>query len=397
VINIFKKKQKFPPKNQTQELYYSVPLLFDYGYIQELIRLNSQDKAKYKIRSVYNSLPVTSYAKSGHEHGRSVNLQEDSGKIRTLEDLRPYIKELSDNGLTFIYLMNNISTVSLYDFESNIPQLKQFVEHLADIGVRSITVGSQLLADFLKEEFSGLAVNASTMMDIRSINQAKYASENLGISNIIPTSDLNKDFAFIESFKKLLPDVGLELMADEGCIFCCPTKNIHYALFGKQENIHKCSPLFREFPKFICDQITFKSPAIQMVLNRIIYPWEIPDYEKMGVNSIKLVGRDHPKPELINKIKAYMFGATDPEYALNEFYNTYNSRFMNKVFHPYGTLKMKEIFESLPKLDYFMDNKPQCAAQCGVACKYCFHKAEQIENYVAEKRQAGPLSCAAGE
>ncbi len=71
-----------------------------------------------------------------------------------------------------------------------------------------------------------MAVNASTMMDIRSINQAKYVSENLRISNIIPASDLNKDFAFIESFKKLLPGVGLELMADEGCIFCCPTKNI---------------------------------------------------------------------------------------------------------------------------------------------------------------------------
>jgi collagenase-like PrtC family protease len=134
-----------------------------------------------------------------------------------------------------------------------------------------------------------------------------------------------------------------------------------------------------------------------MVLNRIIYPWEIPCYEKAGVNSIKLVGRDHPKPELVNKIKAYMLGAADPEYALNEFYNTYNSRFMNKVFHPYGTLKMKEIFEFLPKLDYFMEKKPQCAAQCGATCKYCFNKAEQLETYVAGKGQANPLSCTVGE
>ena len=79
MINIFKKKQKFHPQNQPQELYYSVPLLYDYGYIEELIKLNSQDATKYKIRSVYNSLPVTSYAISGHEHGLSVNLQEDSG------------------------------------------------------------------------------------------------------------------------------------------------------------------------------------------------------------------------------------------------------------------------------------------------------------------------------
>ncbi|RJE47903.1 phage tail protein [Dehalobacter sp. MCB1] len=395
MINIFKKKQTISLKSLPREMVFSVPLLFDFDYIKQLSNLNSKN-TKYKIHSAYNSLPYTSYAKSGFEHGRSVNFQENS-KILTLEDLRPYIQELDKNNIEFIYLMNSISTISLYDFESNIPQFKQFVSHLADIGVRSITVGSQLLADFLKEEFNGLSVNASTMMDIRSITQAKYVVENLGISNIIPASDLNKDFAFIESFKKLFPETGLELMADEACIYGCPTKNIHYTLFGRQENIHRCSPVFREFPKFICDRITGCNPAIQMVLNRIIYPWELTELEKAGANSIKLVGRDHPKPELLNKIRAYMIGATDKEYALNEFYNTYNSRFMNTAFSQYGTLRMNKVIEYMPDINHFIKNKPQCSSQCGAACDYCFHKAALIEKYVLAKNTTNNLSCAAGD
>ncbi|TCX48925.1 U32 family peptidase [Dehalobacter sp. 14DCB1] len=392
MINIFKRKQKFNPPIPSKDMYFSVPLLYDYGYIHELAKLNDQN-TKYKVRSVYNSLPSSSYAKSGFEHGRSVNVQEDSNKIKTLADLKPYIEKLTENGIAFVYTMNNISTVSLYDFELQIVQLKEFVNHLADIGVRSITVGSQLLADFFKEEFRDLSVNASTMMDIRSITQAEYVVENLGISNIIPASDLNKDFTFIESFKKSFQNTTLELMADEGCIFACPTKNIHYSLFGRQENIHKCSPIFREFPKFICDDITQKNPALQMSLNRIIFPWELKYYEERGVNIIKLVGRDHPKPELLNKICAYMIGATDIEYGLNEFYNTYNSRFLNSKFHIYGTTKMYEIMGYMPNLEFFIEHKPQCSSQCGSVCKYCYGCADKINEYIKSKNIRTNVGC----
>lgn len=391
MINIFKKKEKFTPHIIDKSMSFSVPLLYDSGYISELVKLNNLD-TKYKIRTAYNSLPASSYAKSGFEHGRSINTQEDNCKIRTLEDLKPYIEELEKNNIEFVYTMNNISTISLYDFELQSAQIKQFVSHLIDLGVRSITVGSQLLADFLKEEFRGLSLNASTMMDIRTITQAKYAVQELGITNIIPAADLNKDFTFIESYKKIFSDKAtLEIMADEACIYACPTKNMHYALFGKQENCQKCSPIFREFPKFICDNITSKDPALQVALNRIIFPWELETYEKFGVNRIKLVGRDHPKPELLNKIKAYMLGVGDPNYALNEFYNTYNSRFMNLKFNNYGTTRMKEINKILPDISYFTDNRPQCTSQCGSTCLYCYGKANELREYIQSKNSEEDL------
>ena len=49
------------------------------------------------------------------------------------------------------------------------------------------------------------------------------------MKEVVPTWDVNKNFAFIKNFKLRFPDKILELMVNEGCIGGCPFRRDHHA------------------------------------------------------------------------------------------------------------------------------------------------------------------------
>lgn len=361
------------------QLGFSVPFIFSSSYVKFLKKINKTSK-NYKIKRVYNSLSLTASGSSGFEHGRSVPFQNGSIIPSNLRDLKDIISEIQAEGIDFAYLMNNSATVSQFDFQNQIPKINAFVEELMSMGIRHITVSNQLLASYLTSLYKDLKVGASTIMNLASVQEASAAIETLGIRHIVPPFDLNKNFQYIDSLVKLNKDVKVELMADESCIFGCPTKNLHYALFGARENIRYCTGHVREFPINICSHVTKEYPELQIIKSKKIYPWEVPTYENHGVSLIKLVGRDMEEAALKTKIDYYIKGAVDKEYALEAFYSVYNSRFFSQREFKYGPVKVKDLLPYLIDISDSEKSKTDCRNVCGVGCRICYEKAESLKS-----------------
>lgn len=363
---------------ESSNLGFSVPFLYSKSYVKFLKRINKSSKT-YKISRVYNSLAFSAIGSSGFEHGRSMPHQNGSLIPSSLHDLKEFVSEIQAEGIDFAYLMNNSATISQFDFQNAIPKINVFVEHLMAIGIRHVTVANQLLASYLTSTYKDLVVGASTIMNLASVQEVSSAIEALGIRHIVPPFDLNKNFQYIDSIVKLNKDVKVELMADESCIFGCPTKNLHYGLFGSLENVRYCTGPVREFPSNVCGRITAEFPELQIIKSKKIYPWEIPTFEDHGVNLIKLVGRDTEEAAVKTKIEYYVKGAVDKEYALDAFYSVYNSRFFSIKEFKYGNVKVKDLLPYLIDISDSEKSKIDCRNVCGVGCRICYAKAESLK------------------
>lgn len=380
-----------PEEPVPDSLYFAVPLFFNDEYIDFILDLN-QRVSKNRIFHVYNSLPIGASGGSGFEHGRSFNREskQKGENFNSLETIAPYIQRVQREGLVFSYNLNNFATKSGSQFQQMIPRIQTFLSQLLELNVHHISVANQMLAGFIKDNFPQFKVTASTIMDVTSITKARGLIDMFNLKGIVPSTDLNKDFDFIDGFAQLFPNVSLVLMADEGCIFGCPTKNIHYSIFGAM-NQGPCMPILQQFPKNICAAITRVNPALQITKNKLIYPWDIPLLEKHGVTAIKLVGRDQEMHRVMDKIAAYVLGQEDPEFALNQPYHVYNTRFAPFTPPPgspapvrqgqpyqYGDILMKDLINYLPQIDYCEKTRTNCRSACELKCHYCYTLADKI-------------------
>lgn len=367
-------------------MFFSVPFFFKDEYIDFIVNLNNQD-TKYKIKRAYNSLTYwSSEDYSGFEYFKSVNNTDSRLNKSTFNDLEKYVSRLQKENIEFIYAMNIATPFSSEKFESMIPRLNNFITRLQSIGVNHISVASQMLVDHINSNFPDMNIGISTMMHVDSIGKAKYLKELFNnIEYLIPCVDINKDFDFIRAFKTLLPDVNLELMANEGCLFCCPTKNLHYTIFGmKRDDVtHNGGKAFI-FPNSICGKITNNTTFLQVMLSKSIFPWEVSDYEKFGVDSLKLVGRDNAYDLTTKQIETYMIGSTNPDKILNKylldvvpFISTMACKSASHTLINYLTLSYFKKYA--PSDEFFIKSRPNCRTSCQATCNYCYKLADDLE------------------
>ena len=119
-----------------------------------------------------------------------------------------------------------------------------------------------------------------------------------------------------------------------------------------------------------------------------IFPWEIDEYSKIGINKFKLVGRD----EIFYKIDSYISdyykflkGIDDIKTIENVSINTFIHHLSsNNVLKQ---LTVKEYKKYLPNINHFKKYGELCAWDCGVNCRYCYKCAEKIQKVFDKKQE----------
>ena len=343
-------------------MFFSVPMYFSDEYLNFLVNLNNSN-VKYKIKRVSNSLCFNDFESSKFEFDRL-----DLNKAKDFQELYSYNLILKRNNIEFVYAMNSIAPVSNGAFEKSIPAIQTFLSKLLSVGISTVLVSNQMLADYITGVFPDIKIIISPMMQIDSIEKAQYLTNEFHPKTITPSTDLNKDFIFIESFKKLLPNIELELIANEGCLYCCPLKNLCYSSAGIEENEII-------FPKELCEKMVNNELFSSITKNRIIYPWEINVFESLGVDSISLANRNQPIEVLIEQLETYIIGSTDSEKLMNKSLNSITPFFKKYIDIPLSTIK-----ESIPSADFYLKEKPKCKSVCGLDCTYCTDVSEKLKN-----------------
>lgn len=365
-------------------MFFSVPFYFKDAFIDFLVTQNSKD-TRYKIKRVYNSLSYWSTEDySGFEYFKSYNSSDPKLNKTTFDDLKKYVERLKRENIEYIYAMNIATPYSTSKFNELIPRLDNFINKLRGIGIKHISVANQMLANHISKYHPDMYIGISTMLHTDSIEKARLFDQLFSnIDYMIPSVDINKDFEFLRTFKKILPNLNLELMANEGCLFCCPTKNLHYVTFGMTRENQGCK-LTKKYPNVVCSKITNEDTFLQVAISKTIFPWEIPTYEEFGLSSIKLVGRDNAYDLTTKQIETYMTGSTDPEKIMDKylvdvvpFISTRGQVGASHTVINYLTLR--QFRENMPTNDYFMKTKPNCRTACQNSCNYCYNQARKLE------------------
>ncbi len=352
---------------------FSLPLFHSKQFINKAIEINKQIQ-KSKITNFYFALPCNCSSYTGFEQIRHLY----DNKNCKIEDYIPLIEYALEKGFDFIYLLNSPRPFAIEnpDFPKQIEKLHFLLDVLKKTGVDKIRVSHPKMLAYLNFHFPEFKLYASTSFEFKTLKEYQnFLSMYSSVKQIVPSHDVNKNFKLLKNLKKSLPNTDIEIMADEGCMGGCPQRFAHSCEYYK-ENLFPNNDIFLSNFYFLraCSIIVNKSPVLHICKSNNIYPWEIDEYNKIGINKFKLTGRDIT--EYSNNYIKYLKGIDNIKNIENESISVF-------IYHVSGNnvlakYKVKDIKPYLPDIKYFKKHGHLCASECKVECTYCYKCAKNI-------------------
>ena len=356
---------------------FSAPMPYTKDDIQKLLDINNQVE-KSRITSLYACVPRGCEVFTGFEQSRNFafdNLSWDYWKR--------LINQTFDCNCEFIYLLNSPRPLEIENpyFSGSLETLELLLTELKKIGVKKLRVASAQLMSYIAKHHNDFDILASTSLEYKTIwEYQNFIHFHPEVKQIVPSHDVNKNFLLLKNLRKKYPKTEIELMVNEGCLGGCPNRMLHeYANIDKQITVNNDIYLSERYSLCFCRPVTYKFPYHSLLIGNIIFPWDIKEYSKIGINNFKLVGRDgyNNFEYYLNGFKVYLKGIDDIKSVENcnfaEFIHHLNDNSILKQ------LKIKDYKKYLPDINYFKKFGHFCNSICSVQCRYCYKCAEKMK------------------
>ena len=194
--------------------------------------------------------------------------------------------------------------------------MDKLLTKLQNVGCNKLRISNTQLLGYLKKHYPYFKLYASTSFEYCQLKQYNIFFEMFPeIVEIVPSFDCNKNFKLIKNLKNSHPNIDIELMVNEGCLSGCPLRTHH------------------NFTT-LCDFYTENHTFYSLCNPNLIYPWEINEYSKIGINKFKLVGRNSPtfiKTGNKNSYEVYLKGVDNYSLIENEPYGYLNNYYFNLI------------------------------------------------------------------
>lgn len=184
-------------------------------------------------------------------------------------------------------------------------QVASVIEHLGAVvgGVDTVTTTSLAVARTVKRYYPGVAVRASVNMKLGT-TQAMDLVAGL-FDGYYVQRDHNRDLACLAELRQWADDHGkrLYLLANSGCLYCCPGQIFHDNLVAHEQEIDETVNI-AEWTPYVCWH-RFKDRANwpDVLRNTWIRPEDLHHYEGL-FEVVKLATRQHARPRSV--IRAYV-------------------------------------------------------------------------------------------
>ena len=354
--------------------------------IKKLIDINNQVE-KSAITSLYASLPSTSELFTGFEQYRNSVLNKDWNYWKNL------IGFSLANGFDFIYLLNNPSRMPIEksDFENTLQKLDNLLNELKSIGVNKLRIAEHKLMGYISKNYPYFDIYASTSFEFKLLAEYKnFVYMHPNIKQIVPSSDCIKNFQLLKNLRITFPQIEIEVMVNEGCVNGCPNRDGHAAEIMDRHIFHNGNINLsnRYFIETFCINLEKQNPFYSIIKANVVYPWEIENYARIGINKFKLVGRDSFDLNTNLYINRYLFYLK----GIDNYKEVEDVSIVTFIHHLTGCselreLKTKDVMNLLPKIEHFKKYGQLCASCCGVECRYCYKCAEKIERVFQKKKR----------
>lgn len=353
----------------------SVPMPFEKNFIDKLVSINNQIE-KSKITNVYFALPLTDKDKSLFEQTRTY-----FKKITDFNYWKEIILYARDKGFEFIYLLNSPKPL-LYESPyllKQLDKLDKLINKLRSEDLKKLRLSNIQLMAYIAKHYPDMELYVSTSFEYTQIQQIQNLILKFPqIKQIVPSHDVNKNFKLLETIRKQYPKIDVEIMLNEGCMRGCPFRFWHAMSVSTIFN-PRISELDEDLTSnwFTKNCSYLRNNIDKLCLASNIYPWEIEEYNKIGINQFKLVGRS----------SQYFANGQYFDYYLNYLKGIDNCEKINEVplknlvnyfSEQNWNVKVKDIKPYLPNIKHFVKNGHLCASICGSECTYCYQCAENI-------------------
>ncbi|MBQ9245660.1 U32 family peptidase [bacterium] len=358
------------------EYKFSTPMPCDKEKIQALTKINNEVE-KSKITSLYFALPINSPEKTGFEQLRTIDEQHFS-----FEDFIPYIELTKKSGFDFIYLLNSPKPL-LYEsdfLDEQLEKLDSLINRLRKLGCYKYRLCNVQLIDYLSKKYTDIEIYASTSLEYQNIKQyINFMELYPNIKEIVPAVDLNKNFKLLKNLKQKFPGLIIELMVNEGCLYSCPLRYLHNLSlpYSTLTDEYQNSDFYTFFLKS-CFKLSAKHIYEHICNHNIIYPWEIDDYGKIGVENFKIVGRNAIGIALNKYVEYYLafFKGIDNYNNIKNIPIYYFNHYFSDGSLPFT---VNELRKYLPNIKHFKKYGHLCSSSCGITCNYCEKCAQKIQ------------------
>jgi len=217
--------------------------------------------------------------------------------IRGLEEI---VLKAMGPGIHARVLLNSPNINPVFDDKNNRQSVEEYLRKLNGAGVHRITVASDFLLKFIKDRYPHFSVAVSSYLQVQTPERAREL-EDYGADRIILPNDLNVD---LQSIKEMRDSVRceIELMPNLGCFLGCPHHGVHGGYLDEQSKLPEqdrdnVDP-YKEYclPKMIEDPESVT----------LIRPSQVKEFEELGIEYFKIVGRQRPADWIIKATRAYM-------------------------------------------------------------------------------------------
>jgi collagenase-like PrtC family protease len=355
---------------------------------RDLIQGIASRNVNGQIKEVYGKLPLD-YVGGGRPAWQQTFVSK--------KEMESLIREVKKKGLRFNYLLNALCMDNFEFSRVGQKRLIRLLDWLVKNEVDAVTVAIPYLAAWLKKRYPSIYVSVSAWSNVNSLRKAKFW-EDLGVDRItFPDTYVNRNFAFIKLLRKHLK-CKIQLLANTACLWHCPD-NVNHALFCSHASQHwnvKNGSIF-DYYSIHCVLKRLEEP-VNFIRSAWIRPEDIPFYENLGVDSVKLVDRRLPTHSILKIVDAYLNNSYQGN--LIDLLPTFQDKNFNvrkgwlkKIFYlgiPSWTnpLRVLNYARIINKLEIFIDNKlldgylENMPVECGSIicneCNYCHEIASRV-------------------
>jgi len=347
---------------------------FEKDLINNVIELNKTHK-KCQVIEMYGSVSTTFPRYTARPLYRLPN--------KTLEQFAEIKQIVEDNGITFNFTMNG-PNIDKTKFDKD-----QFIEFLKIYNIKRITVSSTFMLEVLQNSDLDIDIELSTIYQIESIYKMSLLLQRYPkIKKVCMSLMKNRDMEFLKRFKAAFPNLELELMVNEFCLFHCPNRMMCYTNHQNVKTVEE-SKLFANYPMRDCIQARNTS-FTEWLKTRFILPEWIHYYEDIGIDRFKITGRTADTKFITKVLEIYMdrvegiehdYSFGDLWFHLENIGNTKENKFTPDLLKKikYEHLKVFEhalfTFNQVgPRRLTLID----CDNECGVECNICEWFADDI-------------------
>lgn len=263
-------------------------LMVPANYDQEIVGYLGQNS----VSEIYGKLPEDVVG------GGRPSYMAGPLKKRRLEQ---YIKAVQGAGMEFNYLLNTACLGNREWTPQFHKRLRKLLDWLAETGVKKLTLAIPYLAQIITKEYPQFKFKTGIYAQVDTVKRAQYW-QDLGAEGIVLESfSINRNFPLLEKIRAAV-SCDLTLIANHFCQPNCPYQVQHQN--GHAHASGEDCRFFLDFPLLECQMARITEPRL-MIASPWIRPEDIRHYEALGYTSFKLLERDIPSKNLVERVTAY--------------------------------------------------------------------------------------------